>query len=368
MQTQMLVEQDDAELYVEVLGDGSGSNRKVPLVDFPFIIGRNDTCSLPVESGRVSREHAEIVKHGSGFLIRDLGSTNGTFVNGEKIKEQPLLDGDTIKIADFDFDFHRPDPHEMRQTVTLAMDEVSSSGKGGARIDTAALVGALRQLSQLAMVDSLRLPTVPILDAHSGSAIATWISPVGECLGELTKAQREVLAKHPRLSNTLRRIQHASVVRGSLTGAMTTKSILFHLTGRDCEDPELIDSFGWMRAKFGPSVELVVGIRLEDAEHDSARRARLYDLLSVGVQFAVIGIDQFRPLPVSGLLDRARFVGISSKSLGAASRSPAVAQNLEEFLVELAQTDRLSIACGVANEQEVELCQSLGFQAIIKDL
>src|SRR5690554_3102680 len=100
MQTQMLVEQqEDLDLYVEVLGDGSGPNQKVPLAEFPFIIGRNDTCSLPVESGRVSREHAEIVKHGSGFLIRDLNSTNGTFVNGEKIQEQPLLDGDTIKIA-----------------------------------------------------------------------------------------------------------------------------------------------------------------------------------------------------------------------------------------------------------------------------
>ncbi len=62
-------------------------------------IGRAAECELRPPSGDASRRHAEIVGGKDGFTIRDLGSTNGTFVNGERIREHRLEPGDRIQIG-----------------------------------------------------------------------------------------------------------------------------------------------------------------------------------------------------------------------------------------------------------------------------
>ncbi|MEM7287680.1 MAG: FHA domain-containing protein, partial [Actinomycetota bacterium] len=52
-----------------------------------------------LEDGNVSRRHAEIRPQGTGFKVVDLGSTNGTSVNGERIAERQLRDGDVIEFG-----------------------------------------------------------------------------------------------------------------------------------------------------------------------------------------------------------------------------------------------------------------------------
>ena len=47
----------------------------------------------------VSRRHAELVRHGDGFLLRDLDSTNGSSVNGKRIREAPSSRGDAITLG-----------------------------------------------------------------------------------------------------------------------------------------------------------------------------------------------------------------------------------------------------------------------------
>jgi len=63
-------------------------------------IGRDATCQILLDDPHVSRVHAEIVwRNGTEIMIKDMGSTNGIFVNGKKVAEQPLLDGDKILIG-----------------------------------------------------------------------------------------------------------------------------------------------------------------------------------------------------------------------------------------------------------------------------
>ena len=70
-----------------------------------FILGRSSKCDIQIDQESVSRNHAKIVNAGKSVLIRDLGSTNGTYVNDELIDEQVIRDGDFIKIGRTIFKF-----------------------------------------------------------------------------------------------------------------------------------------------------------------------------------------------------------------------------------------------------------------------
>lgn len=59
-----------------------------------FIIGRGKHCDFVINSGKVSREHAAIVKEGQEYFIEDLGSSNGTWFNKQRIKRRKVDDGD----------------------------------------------------------------------------------------------------------------------------------------------------------------------------------------------------------------------------------------------------------------------------------
>ena len=68
--------------------------------DAAVVIGRQQSCDLSLREGNVSRRHAEIRFNGLEFAVRDLGSTNGTFVNGEQVVgERALAPGDRIEIS-----------------------------------------------------------------------------------------------------------------------------------------------------------------------------------------------------------------------------------------------------------------------------
>ncbi len=63
------------------------------------IVGRSRSCDLRLPEGDASRRHAEITGNTQGFTLFDLGSTNGTYVNGERVQERRLEPGDRIQIG-----------------------------------------------------------------------------------------------------------------------------------------------------------------------------------------------------------------------------------------------------------------------------
>jgi hypothetical protein len=63
------------------------------------IIGRSPECGVVIADANVSRQHAEIRPSGTGYVVADRGSTNGTKVNGVGVTEHRLVDGDEISIG-----------------------------------------------------------------------------------------------------------------------------------------------------------------------------------------------------------------------------------------------------------------------------
>jgi EAL domain-containing protein (putative c-di-GMP-specific phosphodiesterase class I) len=69
-----------------------------------FVIGRRPGCDLQLASVKVSGRHAELLTIGKHLFIRDLNSTNGTYVNRHRITQPtPIVEGDHIEIADIEF-------------------------------------------------------------------------------------------------------------------------------------------------------------------------------------------------------------------------------------------------------------------------
>ncbi len=81
------------------LAAANGESNIVHIESPRFTIGRGTENSLCIPATVVSRSHAELIRVGAGYLLRDLGSTNGSFVNGQRITEQMLNDGDTLSFG-----------------------------------------------------------------------------------------------------------------------------------------------------------------------------------------------------------------------------------------------------------------------------
>ncbi|MBS1819573.1 MAG: SpoIIE family protein phosphatase [Acidobacteria bacterium] len=82
-----------------VVVDASG-RRSVPVPGGPFVIGRSSESNLQLNDVHVSRRHAELNQQGTAWLIKDLNSRGGTFVNDVKVSESPVKAGDRIRLGD----------------------------------------------------------------------------------------------------------------------------------------------------------------------------------------------------------------------------------------------------------------------------
>lgn len=89
------------EVAMLLVQEGDSPKTQWPLVKTTIIIGREAESDVQVSDRQVSRQHAEICRTLEGYTLRDLGSKNGTFLNGEPVSQEPRLmrNGDQIGIA-----------------------------------------------------------------------------------------------------------------------------------------------------------------------------------------------------------------------------------------------------------------------------
>ena len=88
-----------------VVVQGKPKGKEIPILVSPFLIGRGAECHLRPNNELVSRRHCVLTIHGQEVRIRELGSSNGTIVNGERLTEElTLCDGDLIQVGTLCFE------------------------------------------------------------------------------------------------------------------------------------------------------------------------------------------------------------------------------------------------------------------------
>jgi pSer/pThr/pTyr-binding forkhead associated (FHA) protein len=80
-------------LSLVVLSPGKSQGKTIVVPRLPFVIGRDCSCNLRPSSELVSSRHCALVFHGGQVCVQDLGSTNGTLVDGQPVREEHVLRG-----------------------------------------------------------------------------------------------------------------------------------------------------------------------------------------------------------------------------------------------------------------------------------
>lgn len=117
------------------LTDPTGQEHHLPAQT--ATVGRAVECDVVVASKSISREHARLYRQGRRWFVEDIGSTNGTFLNGERvIAASDLRDGDCLKVGEVEFIFHDPDTTTRENPVP---DLEVDTAAGVVRVDRRAV-------------------------------------------------------------------------------------------------------------------------------------------------------------------------------------------------------------------------------------
>jgi len=111
---------------------GDNDRRSFSIVRDVTVIGRREDCDFRIPLGEISRKHCRLIKDGDTLRAEDLGSSNGTYVNGERVQEAELSPGDTLKVGSVvfvvqidglpaDADLHPMVPAVSDSAVTMAL-------------------------------------------------------------------------------------------------------------------------------------------------------------------------------------------------------------------------------------------------------
>jgi EAL domain-containing protein (putative c-di-GMP-specific phosphodiesterase class I) len=331
---------------LESTGNPQGAEERIEIYRSPFRIGRSTNLELTISAPAVSKLHATLLIDGCRCRLRDEGSTNGTFVNGVRIKAETLVHhGDMLQFAACVF--HLKCQREAPRTPTVTED---ASG----------LALALLQFDRL-MNDRAVVPFLqPIVDLASRQRMGFEVLARSRMLGLTTASElfrtAALLKLEPELSRLLR---EAGCSASSRLGNRVP--IFLNTHPQELQQPGLLESLQDLR-RMHPALPLVLEIH-EAAVTDSAEmRALRAALLESQIQLAYddFGAGQSRLVELADVPpDYLKFDMSFVRDIDQAQEQR---RHVLAMLVQLTkELGIVPIAEGIETPQEADTCRELGF-------
>lgn len=107
-----------------------GKQVEVTLGEEDITIGRSNEVDVVLPSDKVSRRHAALRVWEGDYVLKDLKSRNGTFVNTEKIDVAKLDSGDIIRVGEYELHFEERSPKAPNTIIRKIGQEMADEGKG----------------------------------------------------------------------------------------------------------------------------------------------------------------------------------------------------------------------------------------------
>lgn len=161
-----------------VIAEGKETGREFVFEQASVLVGRTSDCDVVLYDPGVSRQHARIFNEGDKYYVEDMGSSNGTKVNGAIVKKKQLSDGDAITLGPVVFNFtaivldDAPAGGGDGSTRIVSASEVKRSrGKGVAMVPDGAAPDQLAKISRTS-TQTLQAVSKPRVSSPGGSAVA----------------------------------------------------------------------------------------------------------------------------------------------------------------------------------------------------
>jgi EAL domain-containing protein (putative c-di-GMP-specific phosphodiesterase class I) len=356
MRTNLLPSAASALAWLERDNPGKEPER-IELSRLPFTLGRNESCDYQILSSRVSREHAELVREAGVLIIRDLKSTNGTIVNGQRIDEHRLVDGDLVVIADVQLSYRSNRAESVRKTVTQVMDHNDSAESPE---DDAAgdLIHAVRRAHEKLLHRAARNRFQPVFDLVENRCVGYEAAARPQLPGDSSSTQQILDATDCKLTERLGQL-HRLIAAEHFARLQNATFLFVSLQPAEVGADLLPESLSRLAAVAGGK-KIVVEIpdsAVVDIPYFRDFRARLRDL-GIGVAYngfagsphQIRAQAEFAPdyLKLSPALGR----GVD-KSTQRQQQIKALVEATQELNVQL-------IAVGVHSDNEARTCREIG--------
>lgn len=328
-----------------------GRRRLHPL---PFVIGRSLECNLHLDEAGISYRHAEIGGSEEMLLVRDLESTNGTFVNGNRLGREavPLHDGDVIHVAS-----------EELRVLAIRVAERPSSRTKTQRVDTESLqfdwTGRAGRLIQV-LDGNLEAWYQPIVDWDGKPA--AWEALGRGRLGDLVVAPDEMFltARENDLERALCRALRTAALRGAVN-LPAPRRLFLNAAAEDIEDRALLlEELAAFRTH---DVSVVIEIH-EAAVVDPGRMRSLHaelQYLGCGLAFDDFGAGHSRLLELTEM--KPDYLKFDNSFIQGIDEAPPFRRDIVRTFVRLVRDYGIvSIAEGVERQAEAAFCREAGFE------
>ena len=145
-------------------------------VTFRIAIGRHETNDLQLNSQTVSNYHAEIMNENGRLVLRDLGSTNGSFVNDERVREKTVESGDRIRIGSHVLALRREAPISKRERLLRVRRSPEGLGPGTTGAIVSIRAGSRDALKTVQVRGQHDLPLADLLKILCGNEISVVVT------------------------------------------------------------------------------------------------------------------------------------------------------------------------------------------------